>query len=160
MLTEPISSKFNELSSALPSVIRELYTAPDRCSAVVAGAFLDHALELALTHLYRDDPAVNKALKNDYVSLGKKIQLLKSRLPLEEEIYSDLDLVRQIRNRFSHWYLDETFDTDPIGNWCASLKTWKRDKSEPSLPRDRFMSSIHYLCTRILVEVMLRSSHQ
>lgn len=146
---------FNDYSAALEEVFRELLTAPDRAAAIVAFAYLDQTITFGLTQLYGDDEEVSKIERAGYPA-ERKIELLRGRIHLEEDVIRDLHLIRKTRNRFAHWYEQVTFETGIVRNWCGSLACCRKANLPVSSPRERFMSSAQYVCYRLLVQMMMQ----
>jgi tetratricopeptide (TPR) repeat protein len=109
-------------------VIDEVFKESDRAAGVLVGAEIDAQLERLLIHTLL--PPIKKK-KNDQDTLFKypgpistfsaRIELA-YRLGLISDVFRhDLNIIRDIRNKFAHGLIGTTFSTSPIKEWGSNL---------------------------------------
>lgn len=102
---------FNELQNESP-----------RAAVIVAGAFLEAQLKALVSNYFIDNPAIvdgfiHKELRN----FDSTIKLAYCMGLISEIEFHDLDVIRNIRNKFAHKMHGYSFDEPEIVKWCESL---------------------------------------
>jgi hypothetical protein len=136
-----------ELSSDSKRFVEDLQKETDRGVALVAAAFLDNALDALLRSKLIARKAVLKRLF-DYPgplsTPAAKADLAYSLGLFGPETYHNLDVIRDIRNHFSHSRTPARFDEPEVKKRCAQLDSpvlrvsdkWREILGEP---RTRFI---------------------
>ncbi len=112
----------------LNQFLHEFQKESDRAAAVLAGCYLDEMLELLLKKfLIQDAKFIAKYVLGNSPSVtidsfAKKARIAYALGLLREDEYSDLDIVRRIRNEFAHQLHGLSFDTQKISDLCFNLK--------------------------------------
>ncbi len=108
----------------------------DRGGAVLAGSFTENYLGL-----YLEELLVNKRVSKDLFSSMGPLASFSQRISIAygfgfitEEHYSDLQIVRRIRNHFAHHPLEASFASKEVVALADRLSTVK--VAEESQPRD------------------------
>jgi hypothetical protein len=109
----------------MESAIREMDAGSDRSSALVAAAFVEQNLEIALQCRLKRDDAINKEMFRVSGPLGTfsgKIHMGFMIGLYEKAAWSELDLIRKIRNEFAH-KLDcvDFASSDRVTSWANRL---------------------------------------
>jgi len=107
----------------MESAIREMDAGSDRSSALVAAAFVEQNLEIALQCRLKRDDAINKEMFRVSGPLGTfsgKIHMGFMIGLYEKAAWSELDLIRKIRNEFAH-KLDcvDFASSDRVTSWIS-----------------------------------------
>jgi len=151
-LTKPITDPgaIDEINSWLSRLSRE----SDSAAAVLAGAFIDAALESLLrTFCVDDSKEADNLFDADQPlgSFGARIRtayLLGFITPTERD---DLRRIKDVRNAFAHSFHELAFDDEPVKSWCQSLKTG-RDLLEHAVQpnsRARFSHAAALIAARL-----------
>jgi hypothetical protein len=110
----------------LEAVHREFAGESDRAAAIVVGAMLDEALKsLLCKRLVAPAKKGRSLLDGMNAPLGTFNARIDSAFQLgliSRYLARDLHLVQKIRNRFAHFALECTFETDPIKGWVRALE--------------------------------------
>ncbi len=155
-------TKQDELEALMAEFREKLEGETERGLAIVGAAFLDDALAELLRAYLIDD---SKKLVNGL--LGRSIGSFKNRCDLAyalgligPDMHSDLDQIREIRNRFAHSYSDLDFSASKVLGRCKNLKIAAlSDPGKGSSARDRFIISASLLAAHI-VRQMKKTSHR
>jgi DNA-binding MltR family transcriptional regulator len=144
------------------AILHEMENASDRSAAIVAGAFLENYLALAIMSRMRsfsdsdnDDRRVKKQVFENTgplttfaakISVGYALDLYGKR-PRE-----DLHLIRDVRNHFAHTMEPCEFSDPDVRQFCDKFQEpeWLAQmtaKIAPTLPRMRFMATVAHLAT-------------
>ncbi len=121
-----IQQDFDELLEKVNSVIGDLEKCSDRVIAIVGGAILEGALGMILLHKsasISDDE--RKSINNGtgrYVDYSRRVSLAKRDRLISKNVKNNLMILGQIRNRFAHNIIEETFDCSDIKGLCSKLK--------------------------------------
>lgn len=138
----------NEYYTRLRSFLDTASTESDRGRVLVSASLIDEMLEEILrAYLYKSN-AANKlfeASTGALSSLSAKTALARSLCLITPEEFSDIELVRRIRNAFAHSVLC-TFDDEKNRDWAMKLKVGMQHldslenghKSRVDEPRARF----------------------
>lgn len=116
-LRAPLPNDLNDFDS-------RLHGESDRSAALLAAALLDAQLEsLFRARLkYHQDRLLG--FDGPLATFSTRIKVARALGWIDEEVESDLDLIRNIRNRFAHSFeQDLTFEDAEIRGWCSSLLT-------------------------------------
>jgi hypothetical protein len=163
--------------------IVEGFSGDDRTIAIMAAALIDETLERALRfyltgctiietksdgQVISRDHKVASALFGALGSLStfsSKIDMSRALGIIGETAYSDLKIIKDIRNKFAHHWLMEdakgklsgvSFKTRKIVGWCGSLKGWRAiNEDGPKKARDKF----RYTCLSITMSLWHYVTH-
>jgi|GEM_PF-1802399 len=112
--------------------MNELGKETDRGAALVAAAFLENVLETVLRAFFIDEQNVSKNKSVVRKVFNKYLESFTSRIDLAyclgligPNAYYDLNLIRNIRNKFAHSYKSINFEDDEVKADCENLKTAK-----------------------------------
>jgi len=105
-------------------IIAEIQKQRDRAAAIVAVAFVEHNLVLAITMALRDEPKIaGKMLKGSgpLATLSAKIDIgfLLNLYPAA--VHRELHTLRDIRNKFAHNVQPVTFKSEGVAALCKNL---------------------------------------
>jgi DNA-binding MltR family transcriptional regulator len=134
----------------------EIQNESARGAVIITGAFLDAQLRNLISKSFIDDPKIVDELlgadnKPDrpLSSFSSKIKAAYCMGLISKSMYSDLEAIRKIRNRFAHKMHGYTFDEPEIVNWCKSLKLAKMITDAiphfPNTHRDMFLLGVTQL---------------
>jgi DNA-binding MltR family transcriptional regulator len=121
----------------------ELQNESPRAAVIIAAAFLDAQLRNLLSKFLIDDQRVVDELlgtednpDGPLSSFSSRIKAAYSMGLISQSMYCDLNMVRNIRNKFAHKMHGYTFDEPKIVNWCKRLKLAKMiTDASPHLPK-------------------------
>ncbi len=120
----------------------------DRGSALIAIAWVDDALEVCLRAFFRDDKNIVDAVLQPMGPLGSFSSRIKTAYLLgiiTASLYSELEIMRKIRNDFAHVRQAVRFNDQSIKDRCKSLVGAKAFKSGSGQsirsPRQMFLIS-------------------
>lgn len=128
------------------TLFRELEGQSDRGAAIVGVALVEDTITTALYSYLGSHPKAWKRLFHGsapMANFGAKIDLCRLLGLMSDHIYSDLHIMRGIRNQFAHQVMHEadlsqlTFTTPHIKDKCMSLKCVEHE--EPTGPRVAFL---------------------
>jgi hypothetical protein len=128
------------------ALIEELENQSDRAAAIILAAWVEEELLGAIkSKLEKDDSIFKKLFYNSgpLSSFSAKIDIAKALGIYDSEIYSDLNIIRRIRNEFAHEILDKnnfalSFESKHIRDRALSLKVSAYEKhSEPRIAYTR-----------------------
>ncbi len=98
----------------------------DRACAVLGAALLDERLESLYrrrSHTLKDKLLESKGVPS---TLFKRINVALENAWISEDVYLDLELIREIRNQFAHSADYElSFSNQSIASWCLDLRVIK-----------------------------------
>lgn len=101
----------------------------DRGCVLAAAAILDNYLEVLLRARFSQDATVVKRIINPLfkghgplASFWSKTQLAYSLNLIPEWMYEDLDRIRELRNKFAHWYKAVDFEDPAVIRLTEKLK--------------------------------------
>ncbi len=111
-----------------------------RAAVIVSGAFLDSLLrDLLSSYMVDDRKVVNELLGTEHYSetplgsFGARIKTAYCLGLISKLEYNDLQLIKNIRNRFAHKLHGYSFDDKEIIKWCDHIQT-------PKIFNDTFLS--------------------
>ncbi|MEF8733745.1 MAG: MltR family transcriptional regulator [Candidatus Accumulibacter meliphilus] len=142
---------FNDLQQEIKAFRKGLTAESDRGSALFATAYLDKAISdlLYLSVVYEP-----KKVKKDLFDFNSPLGTFSSRIKMayylgkiSKEVRQDLDLLRDIRNRFAHHPSVVSFDDEKIANKCRELQFSFREKKDQ--PRLHFLGSVFGVLAQI-----------
>lgn len=129
----------------------EVRTQTDRGAGIIAGSFLDSALQLALQSYLVPEPVLRAT-----EDAGAPLSTFSARILLGEAlgfytagVRKRLDTVRHIRNAFAHTLKPITFDEPSISEACKELKLFGFHGDTPPIPetwseaRKRYVSTCY-----------------
>jgi mannitol repressor len=133
----------------------------DRAAAILAVSFLDNNLRRMLLAYMVDHPRGRDFFESDrpLATFSSRITLAFGLGLLSPDTFSDLNLIRKIRNHFAHSEEAATFDSSPSRDWCAELWVTKHAKdlvfdiAIQRTSRDQFLLAVGF--TTLLVDSTL-----
>ncbi len=111
-------------SSALRKATSAFTRQTDRGTALIAAAWLDDALEACLRAFFRQDKEIaDKTLQPDgpLGSFSSRIKMAYLLGIITPSLFSDLEIIRGIRNDFAHLRQSVRFSDQSIKDRCNSL---------------------------------------
>jgi hypothetical protein len=105
--------------------VRDLYKNSDRAAAIMAATLVENRLAATLKQRFRPNVPVQNEMFRSSGPLGSfsaKIKLAHLLGILSEEGYSDLETMKNIRNRFAHYLDIKDFDSQRIADWCKNFQ--------------------------------------
>ena len=97
----------------------------DRGAAVLAGSFLENALRLYLRAKIRDQKIADDLFSGlgPLSSFSQCARIAYAFGFIREQVFRDVELIRQIRNHFAHHPVDTTFATPKVSQLAGQLST-------------------------------------
>jgi hypothetical protein len=136
--------------------------ADPRTAAIVAAGFLEHNLALAILGRLkviseRDQKSGFEGTIGVLHTFNSKIQMGFFLNLYDDDVRSDLDLIRDIRNKFAHRIDIDSFDHDEIKQQCDQLfgpryLAYTSGAPERSDRRQRFIDTADHLTERFAYE--------
>ncbi len=140
MRTKGAEMSERELSrmTAYSQMVDTYRSESDRAAAVLATSFLDNTLRSLLLAYMVEDPKVGGLFEGDrpLATFSARVTVAFGLGLLSPDRFSDLELIRRIRNQFAHSEEAISFDTSPIREWCAALWIAKQRKNPEFLSAD------------------------
>ena len=136
-------------------LVEDLERETDRGVALLAVAFLDDVLDLLLRASFVDDPDV----VNRMIGPGRPLESFGSRTHISycigilgEDVYSDINLIREIRNDFAHRQ-PTNFEQVDIKLKCAKLccVAPMLHEDDKCTMRERFIASVVVIANHLIV---------
>ncbi len=126
--------------------LKEFQNESDRACALLGTSFLDEQLKGLLESFLIDDKKI-KELFSGYgplASFSSRINMAYALGFLSKTEFSDLELIRKIRNEFAHELHGLQFSSNSIKNRCSELKSCDaiNDYYNDLPPRGRFILSV------------------
>ena len=138
----------------LGKFLSEFNKESDRGAALAAAAFLDETLLEILTNYLADVPARKVLLKGANAPLGtfsSRISAAYALGLLEEHEYREINIIRQIRNKFAHGWEEAHFTDGDITSLCGQLPWLGPEELQPSSTmRARFNFGVVVLLTDLM----------
>ena len=129
--------------------LSEIRNYSDRAIAVIGGQIVDNRLTSILKVKMRDSPQLFKRLFNPSGALGAfttKIRLAYLLRIIDNQLYKDLLLIKDIRNEFAHEISTHTFKEEKITTWIkthSAYAKWKEyDRQKKTDPKLRGLTKI------------------
>lgn len=121
-------SKKRRLQAQLPQDLNEfdsrLRSESDRSAALLAAALLDAQLESLFRARLKHHQDRLLGFDGPLATFSTRIKLAMALGWIDQDVEGDLDIIRNIRNRFAHSFeQDMTFEETEIKGWCSSLRT-------------------------------------
>ena len=130
-LRAPLPDDLNEFDS-------RLHGESDRSAALLAAALLDAQLESLFRARLKHHQDRLLGFDGPLASFSTRIRMARALDWIDEEVERDLDVIRNIRNRFAHSFeQDLTFEDAEIKGWCSSLLTIQAYLTGFDLAKDR-----------------------
>jgi DNA-binding MltR family transcriptional regulator len=112
------------------AAIRELDTISDRAAAIVGAVLLENKIENALKyHLMEHKVNSNKSILSDAFRISGPLGPFSAKIDLafmigmySADAWSDINFIREIRNKFAHDLNILNFDADKIQSLCNNIK--------------------------------------
>ena len=110
------------------TTLEALETDSDRGAAIVAASFVEDMLAVKIRHLMRDDKAAHSPLNEFFRSSGPlgsfsaKIQFGFLMRLYGVKVSKELDIIKNVRNKFAHQVEHTTFKDQAIKDLTANLK--------------------------------------
>jgi DNA-binding MltR family transcriptional regulator len=142
------------LTEDVARLVDDLARETDRGCALLAAAFLDDVLDVLLRAAFVDAPeAVNKVMGTGrpLESFGSRTHLACCIGLLGNDIYEDLNLLREIRNDFAHRQ-PTSFAAREIAAKCQRLRCVSTLMADDGEPRDRFVASVVLIANHLLLQ--------
>jgi len=141
----------------LAKFVEELRRESDRGLALVAAALIDDKLGETLRSFFCEGPSAAKLLDDSNAALGAFSSRSEACIALgliDDYEYSEIALLRKVRNEFAHAKHGMSFQTPRVQGLCSSLKSdLPQDAGYPTNdPRFRF--------TNAAVAIVLRLYHR
>ena len=115
-----------------------LHGESDRSVALLAAALLDAQLESLFRARLKHHQDRLLGFDGPLASFSTRIRMARALDWIDEEVERDLDVIRNIRNRFAHSFeQDLTFEDAEIKGWCSSLLTIQAYLTGFDLAKDR-----------------------
>jgi len=125
--------------------IKEFAGETDRAAAVLGAAYLSECLkELIARFLIYDSTEVDKLLEGPLRYFGARISASYCMGLISEDEYHDLQIIREIRNKFAHKLHGLSFSNEWVKDKCAELQLPKKAPRWPrhAPARDSFVVSV------------------
>jgi mannitol operon repressor len=119
----------------------------DRGEALVAASLLDERLKAILKAFFVESKISTELLDSFNAPLGSfssRIAIAYALGLISKNEFTEITLIRKIRNEFSHKWKDVTFDSSPIREFCNKLPSSFGVK-ENNTPQARFYIAIFIL---------------
>jgi len=133
----------------------------DRAAAVLGAAYLDdHLRELIGSFLIDDSTRVDELLKGPLAPLGSFASRISASYCMglmSKNEYNDLQIIREIRNRFAHELHGVSFSDAWVKNKCAELELAKAMKPLPGSPpgaREQFTAALSLLSYQLRMRIL------
>ena len=138
----------------LSRFLDELNKESDRGLALVGAALIDEKLSKTLRSYFCEENAADKLLSGSNAPLGTFSSHIEACFALgliDEFEYSEINLIRKVRNEFAHSIHGTTFKNQRITGLCSSLKSDLPDKESflSTDPRFRYKNAIACTILRI-----------
>ena len=120
-----LKSEFSEMAGAF---FKNMEIESDRGAILVTASVLEVLLEKQLRLKFSSDPNVIRESIDPLFKRGplnsfmSKIHILRALKIINEEIYSDLEIIRKLRNNVAHYYGDVNFNSQNIVKLIKKLK--------------------------------------
>lgn len=105
--------------------VRELFKSSDRAAAIMAATIVENRLTAAIKHRFNPHVAVQKEMFRSSGPLGSfsaKIKLAYLMGICSERAFKDLEVMKDIRNRFAHHIDIKDFNSQRIADWCKNFQ--------------------------------------
>jgi DNA-binding MltR family transcriptional regulator len=143
-----------DLTEDATRLVEDLQRETDRGAALLAAAFLDDVLELLLRAAFVDDQeAINKLLSagRPLESFGTRSHVAWCTGLLGQDIYADLNLIREIRNDYAHRH-PTSFEAVGIRDKCKRLKCVSvLVVDDECTARHRFIASVALIANHLIL---------
>ena len=123
----------------------------DRGAAILAGSFVEHYLGLFLRSKTKDEKIAEELFggMGPLATFSQRIAVAYAFGFIDQKQYTDLGLIRKIRNYFAHHPLQGTFQAEEIQNRASNLSTFKDSKEgDPLRYRHAYLIACGILCGR------------
>jgi hypothetical protein len=128
---KPAMNTYEQLVKRETTIVTELENQSDRGAAIVGASWVEEALQLAIDGQLVDEKKVWKRLFDNsgpLATFSSKIDLARLLGIIDHDVYSDLHIIRDIRNGFAHSVAGKdhealVFSTPHIGSGCLRLKS-------------------------------------
>ncbi|MGA2501729.1 MAG: MltR family transcriptional regulator [Tepidisphaeraceae bacterium] len=142
------------LTEDVARLVDDLARETDRGCALLAAAFVDDVLDVMLRAAFVDVPdAVNKILGTGrpLESFGARSHLAYCIGLLGNDVYADINLIREIRNDFAHRQ-PTSFLAKEIDAKCRRLQCVATIMPDEGIsPRDRFVATVMMIANHLLI---------
>ena len=137
----------------------------DRETAIVGVCYLDNYLEKIIKKSFIEDEKVNSIFKNDHIlqSFNAKINIAYFSGLIMKDIYHDLKIICEIRNKFAHDMMTELdFDSNNILQKIEKLKLPPNDIQIFSQPKLKFRIVVVIIILTLIFtdEILSRKPNQ
>ena len=126
----------------------------NRGAVLAAGSLLDERLKSILGAFLADVPASQALLSGFNAPIGTFSSRVSAAYALgliQENEFTELNIIRKVRNEFGHSWKGVTFDSDKVAHLCKQLPWLGPDElEEKSTPKERFGFAVAILLTDLL----------
>jgi hypothetical protein len=137
--------KWNEMVGAF-------HSESDRGAAILAGSFVENYLGLFLRHKAHDERVADQLFgaMGPLATFSQRIAVAYAFGLVKQAEYSDLELIRKIRNYFAHHPLHGTFDASEVKNRASHLSTFQDEgrENDPKRNRHAYLIACGGLCAK------------
>jgi DNA-binding MltR family transcriptional regulator len=145
------------------SVFREMVNeSSDRAVAITIYAlFDDMLLEVFESNLSADTPGGTASILNPSGFLGtshNRVKLAVGLGWLSKETYSNVNILRNVRNRFAHHISIRTFNDEPVSGYVSSLAEhhWFDEPLKSKSKRHQYLFRSAGIFTQFVLEIVVR----
>lgn len=138
----------------LARFVEELKRESDRGLPLVGAALIDDRLAETLRSFFVDLKVSRRLIDDANAPLGTlsaRAQACLALALIDEREYSEIELVRKVRNEFAHAKHGITFDSEKVASFCANLQSDLPMGADYPIndPRFRFTNAIVCLVLRL-----------
>jgi len=138
----------------LARFIEELKAETDRGLPLVGTALIDEKLRETLKAFFTNGKSSNKLLNDANAPLGtfsSRLEACKALALIDDYEYSEINLLRKVRNEFAHAKHGISFKSEKIEGFCSTLvSNLPEGENFPlSDPRFRFMNAVVCIVLRL-----------
>lgn len=138
----------------LAAFVEELKRETDRGLPLVSAALIDDKLFESLRAFFVEGKATERLLSEYSAPLGSfsaRIDACFSLALIDQYEYSEISLIRKVRNEFAHGQHGLTFQTEPVRGFCSSLRSdLPEGAGWPTTdPRFRFTNAVVSMALRL-----------
>jgi DNA-binding MltR family transcriptional regulator len=118
-----LSEEAFSLGQEINKVIADFENEPDRSVAIIGCAFVDEALQTAITSAVVDDVKASKIVEKNLQSYSIRSQLGFCLGFFPKDSLADFEVLGRIRNQFAHRRCLKSFTDPEMQEYCSKLRT-------------------------------------
>lgn len=121
----------------------------DRGAAILAGSFVEHYLGMFLRSKTIDEKVADELFgaMGPLATFAQRIAVAYAFGHINKSQYTDLELIRKIRNYFAHHPLQGSFQVDEIKDRASNLSSFKtKSEEDPLRYRHAYLIACGILC--------------